>query len=158
MKKFNLFVYCNKALLLPYINFAEKNDLIWDVLIWHKPSPIPSYYNHFVNDVEYCIYVREKKTCFNKRLKLNFYRKVHSFNSPKYAGHPTPKPIDLMKRHIMLASKKGDTVLDPFMGSGTTGIAAIQLKRFFIGIEIDEKFFKLAKERIEEQEKQQRLF
>ncbi len=144
MEKFNMFVYCNKTLLRTYLDFAEKNNLIWDILVWNKPNPIPSHYNHFVNDVEYCVYIREKGVCFNNRLKLNFYRKVHTFSSPFFNGHPTPKPLELMERHIILSSKKQDTIFDPFMGSGTTGIAAIKLKRHFIGIEIDEKFFKLA--------------
>ena len=157
MKKFNMFVYCNKTLLKPYLNFAEKNNLIWDILVWHKPHPIPSYYNHFVNDAEYCVYIREKGVCFNKRLKLNFYRKIHTFDSPPFKGHPTPKPVGLMERHISLASKKHDIVLDPFMGSGTTGIAAVQLQRHFIGIEIDKEFFKMAKERIGNWENQTRL-
>lgn len=148
MKKFNMFVYCNKAIIRPYLDFAEKNGFIWDILVWHKPYPMPTHYNHFVNDIEYCIYIREKGVCFNKRLKLDFYRKVHTFCTPSFKGHPTPKPVDLMKRHITLASKKQDTILDPFMGSGTTGVAAIQLKRSFVGIEIDEKFFEMAKKRI----------
>jgi site-specific DNA-methyltransferase (adenine-specific) len=49
---------------------------------------------------------------------------------------------------VSLGSKKGDTILDPFMGSGTTGVAAKRLGRKFIGIEIDKEFFKIARERI----------
>ena len=157
MKKVNMFVYCNKTLLRTYLDFAENNKLIWDILVWNKPNPIPSHYNHFVSDVEYCVYIREKGVCFNNRLKLNFYRKVHTFCSPAFNGHPTPKPLELMERHISLASKKQETVLDPFMGSGTTGIAAIKLKRNFIGIELDKKFFEMAKEKINPWKHQTRL-
>ena len=63
--------------------------------------------------------------------------------------HPTQKPIELMSTIIEYWTKPNDTILDPFMGSGTTGVAAQRMGRNFIGIEIDEKYFHMAKERIE---------
>ena len=66
--------------------------------------------------------------------------------------HPTEKPEPLLERIILIGSKKGDTVLDPFMGSGTTGVVAKRFSRNFIGIEINEEYFEIAKERIEKTE------
>lgn len=63
-------------------------------------------------------------------------------------GHPVPKPLGWMKWMVDLASLDGETVLDPFMGSGTTGVACVKLGRKFIGIEIDEGYFNIACERI----------
>ena len=63
--------------------------------------------------------------------------------------HPTEKPESLLRRIILIGSKEGDTVLDPFMGSGTTGAVAKQLGRNFIGIEIDQSYFDMATRRIE---------
>ncbi|MGZ9432372.1 DNA-methyltransferase [Mycoplasma sp. 613B] len=63
--------------------------------------------------------------------------------------HPTQKSLKLMEEIIKIHTNEGDLILDPFMGSGTTGVAALKLKRNFIGIEKDEKYFKIAKERIE---------
>ena len=63
--------------------------------------------------------------------------------------HPTQKPIRLMERLVSLVSKEEDIVLDPFMGSGSTGVACVNTNRNFIGIELDEKYFNIAKERIE---------
>jgi site-specific DNA-methyltransferase (adenine-specific) len=63
--------------------------------------------------------------------------------------HPTEKPEALLARILLLASRKGDTVLDPFMGSGTTGVVAKRLRRNFIGIEIDARYYAIAKARIE---------
>jgi len=63
-------------------------------------------------------------------------------------GHPTPKDIRGINRIMRLLSKEGDTILDPFMGSGTTGVACQELGRNFIGIEINEKYFEIAKRRI----------
>ena len=63
-------------------------------------------------------------------------------------AHPAPFPLKLAQDHIASWSNGGDTVLDPFMGSGTTGLAAKNLNRSFIGIELDENYYNIAKERI----------
>ena len=62
--------------------------------------------------------------------------------------HPTQKPIELMRWVIKNYTKEGDIILDPFMGSGSTGIGCIEENRNFIGIELDENYFKIAEERI----------
>lgn len=67
---------------------------------------------------------------------------------PSQNFHPTVKPIALMEYLVKLVSREGATVLDPFMGSGTTGIACKLLKRNFIGIELDQSYFEIAKNRI----------
>ncbi len=64
-------------------------------------------------------------------------------------GHPTIKPIPLLNKLVRLASNENDTILDCFMGSGSTCISALKLKRNFIGIEIETKYFNIAKKRIE---------
>ena len=66
----------------------------------------------------------------------------------KKHGHPAMFPEGLARDHIISWSNEGDTVLDPFLGSGTTGVAAKNLNRSFIGIEMDETYFKIAKDRI----------
>ena len=65
----------------------------------------------------------------------------------KYGKHPTQKPIKLLERLIIAASKEGDVILDPFNGSGTTGIVAHVLKRQYIGIELDINYLELSKKR-----------
>lgn len=72
--------------------------------------------------------------------------------------HPCPKPINQMKWMVWRVSLPGELVLDPFMGSGTTGVAAVKLGRRFIGIEIEPKYFDIACRRIEEAAKQPDLF
>lgn len=71
--------------------------------------------------------------------------------------HPTQKPISIIQRMVETSTKQGDTVLDPFMGSGTTGVACINLGRKFIGIELDEGYFKIAEKRIGKAKTQSRL-
>lgn len=65
-------------------------------------------------------------------------------------GHPCPKPLGWMEWSVRLASLEDETILDPFMGSGTTGVAALQLGRKFIGIELDKTYFDIAVKRIRE--------
>lgn len=71
--------------------------------------------------------------------------------------HPSQKPIRLMKWCIGQLDNP-QTILDPFMGSGTTGVAAVQMDRRFIGIEIDERYFEIACKRIEDAQRQVRMF
>jgi len=70
-------------------------------------------------------------------------------NRPVANFHPTVKPLALMEYLVKLVSREGQVVLDPFMGSGTTGMACKKLDRDFIGIEIDEEYFKIAQARID---------
>ena len=72
--------------------------------------------------------------------------------------HPTQKPIQLMVKAIEWAARDAKTILDPFMGSGTTGVAALQLGRKFIGIELDPDYFEIACKRIEQAVAQGQLF
>lgn len=67
----------------------------------------------------------------------------------KARNHPSEKPVELMEKMIRNSSREGDTVLDCFMGSGTTGAACVNLNRNFIGFEIDEKYFEIAQKRID---------
>ena len=69
-------------------------------------------------------------------------------NSRTNRLHPTEKPVELMKILIENSSNKNDIVLDPFMGAGSTGVAAINTNRQFIGFEKDENYFNIAKDRI----------
>jgi len=74
--------------------------------------------------------------------------KYGSEKAPAKNHHPTVKPVHLMSWLVRLVSKEGDVVLDPFAGSGTTGVACNKLNRNFIGIEKDEQYFKIAEQRI----------
>lgn len=84
---------------------------------------------------------------------------THNTNNRERSGaHPTEKPASLMREILLDFTNPGQTILDPFMGSGTTGVAALQLDRKFIGIELDESYFDIACKRIAEAWAQPRLF
>jgi DNA modification methylase len=90
-----------------------------------------------------------------RRLQWRWNGMIRQGNEERY--HPTQKPLEVMKWVIQLCPK-GQTILDPFMGSGTTGVAAIQLGRSFIGIEREPKYFDIACKRIEQAVAQGQLF
>jgi len=81
----------------------------------------------------------------------NYPKNILDFNRDKPQLHPTQKPVALMEYLIKTYTNEGDLVLDNVMGSGTTGVACVNTNRNFIGIELDEKYFEIAKKRIEEQ-------
>jgi site-specific DNA-methyltransferase (adenine-specific) len=82
------------------------------------------------------------------QMRTNYPSTILTFASEGKNQHPTQKPVALMEYLVATYSNPGDTVLDPTMGSGTTGVAAAALGRKFIGIERDEKFFDIAGSRI----------
>lgn len=98
----------------------------------------------------------KKIDTINKSDFVEWTKSIWSFSavSAKKIGHPAPFPLELPRRLIEFYSYKEDIVLDPFMGSGTTAIASLQLKRHFIGFEISPEYVKLAKKRISEYKKQ----
>jgi site-specific DNA-methyltransferase (adenine-specific) len=81
---------------------------------------------------------------------LKFHHSVMNYEIAPKQGHITPKPVDLLEYIIKTSSNENDVVLDCFMGSGSTGVACVNTNRKFIGIELDEKYFEIAKSRIEE--------
>lgn len=80
------------------------------------------------------------------------------WSAKKPHGHPAEKPVELMQWIIENSTNEGDVVLDPFMGSGTTGVAALRAGRKFIGIEQDANWFEVARKRLEDEEAQTSLF
>ena len=110
-------------------------------LVWDKQNALPS-----MADCEIAWTNLDANT---KRFSHPVGRALH--------GHPTEKPIALMKWTISTVKAQG-TILDPFMGSGTTGVAALQLGRSFIGIEKEQKYFDIACRRIEQAAAQGQLF
>ena len=76
---------------------------------------------------------------------------VLEFNNVRNGDHPTQKPNDLLEYLIKTYTNENDIILDPFMGSGTTGVACKKLNRNFIGIELDKNYFDIAKDRIEKE-------
>lgn len=139
------------------IKLAEKHGFYYKTTgIWHKTNPMPRNMNlQFVNSTEAWIYFTYKKRTgtFNNGGAL-FHDFVEISVTPngerKFGKHPTQKPEALMRHFVEILSNPGDCVLDPFMGSGTTGVVCKRTDRNFIGIELNEEYYKMAEKRIQE--------
>ena len=117
----------------------QRGWLIWDKMQSHTSGHAEIAWTNINIPIRNFSYSRAQLSTENKR-------------------HPTQKPLALMKWCIDQCTNNPQTILDPFMGSGTTGVAAIQMGRKFIGIEREESYFNIACERIEQATKQSSLF
>jgi DNA modification methylase len=105
----------------------------------------------FRNQCDWIALVRGKKSNFKERIPKTQPNIIQSYSYyGKHEHHPAEKTVEVVKQVIQWASDAGDVVLDPFMGSGTSGIAALMRGNRFIGIEQDPKYFQIAKRRIEQ--------
>ena len=127
------------------LNICEKVGFkLLNILVWGKSKHSPNRY--YLKNCEFIVFLRKGKA---KNINNMGTKQLLLINNVENKNHPSEKPIKLMKILIKNSTNEQDKVLDPFMGSGTTGVACKELNRNFIGIELDEKYFKIAKERIE---------
>ena len=148
MKKVNIYLFCNKNQLRQYFDFFKNYNC--DLLIWHKTNPIPTVNNKYLSDVEYCFFAREESVPVYgnyETLSKVFTSQVNKKDKELFE-HLTCKPIPMIKNLIINSSNENDIVLDPFSGSGSTCVAAKQLNRSYIGIEIEPKWAKVAQDRL----------
>ena len=151
MKKINIYIWCSKSQIKKILDYFEDKNCNIDVITWHKTNPIPTCNNTYLNDTEYCLFIREKgvKLYGTYHTKKKYYVTPTNVQDKKLYKHPTIKPLDIIENFIINSSLENDTVLDCFMGSGTTGVACKKLNRKFIGVELDNTYFNIAKKRIE---------
>ena len=159
MKKVNMFIFCSKLQLAHYFDYLNQHKkLKFDLLIWDKSSESNKYSMKssmfFSSDIEYVVRIYQNGVHLNKiwnaehtHADSKLYMKRQKFQQPR-GIHETMKPVELLKQYIELASQENNIVLDPFMGSGSTGVACKELNRNFIGYELDPKYCNIAKERI----------
>jgi len=136
----------------------EAFDPVFDTfqfVVWHKTNPVPKLRRAgFLNSCELIV------ALWNKGHNWNFtnQREMHNFiEAPICMGlerlktplHPTQKPVKVLRKLIEWGSNPGDIVFDPFMGVGSSGVAALQLDRRFLGFELDPEYFNAAKIRLE---------
>lgn len=152
----NLFIFTSYNQLGRWYNCLDHRFDTSNFMIWHKTNPAPKIFKAgFLNSCEMIF------TCWNKKHTWNFISQaeMHNFiQSPicmsperlKNPKHPAQKPVSILKKMIEIASNKDDIIFDPFMGVGSTGVAALELGRRFIGVELDESYFAAAKKRIED--------
>lgn len=142
----SFYVFCGTEQISSIVSAFKRHRLTTRVCAWEKSNPSPMNGTRlWVSGMEFCIFARKPRATFNEHCKKALWK----FPVGRSKIHPTEKPVALMSRLITASSNEGDTILDPFMGSGTTGVAAKNLGRSFIGIELDETYFNIAKDRID---------
>jgi len=147
------------------IGFLMRGEVIWNKASSASPSTAwgswCSAANPTLRDVhEYILIfskgtfqrIKKRRSTISRDEFLEFTKSVWTFPavSAKEIGHPAPFPVELPYRCIQLYTYEGEVVLDPFMGSGQTAIAAIKTGRYYVGYEIEQKYVKLAEKRIRE--------
>ncbi len=131
------------------------------IFAWLKSNPVPSFRKvNWLSASEF-IWVGSKGKCKLKNflLQKEMFNYMITPNKSAYGEteHPTEKPLSLIKKLILVNSNENDLILDPFAGSGTTLVACKELNRRFIGIEKEEKYINMIKDRLKEMDTQKRL-
>ena len=112
---------------------------------------MPATNDTWLPNIEHCLVFKQKGAPrYNDgyELKSKWYLSQTNKSDKELYNHPTIKPMELVKRHLLHSTNENDIVLDPFLGSGTTCVAAKELGRQYIGIEINEKYYQIAKDRL----------
>jgi DNA modification methylase len=132
---------------ISFINMRmQYHGLSTRLAVWDKKNPSPMNGEYiWLSGIEACVFGKKAGAPFNAHCEKAVWR----YSSGKSNIHPTQKPIAMFKKIILASSDKNDVVFDPFLGSGTTGVAAKLLSRQFIGCEIDSEFYDKAKIRID---------
>jgi len=159
---FDLTLFCNelyrvtKGSVYIFCSYHQTNEMrkVFEQLkcsirycIWEKTNPSPMNGQHiWLSSIESCMFIKKPGGTFNEHCKSAVWR---DSVERSIKGHPTPKPVLLLKRLIEASSNEGDTVFDPCMGSGSTGLACKMTNRNFIGSDINKDYVDAAIERIE---------
>lgn len=141
------------------LSMKQLNDISWE-----KPNPPPNlscrYFTHSTETIIWAAKNLKSKHVFNypqmkeenggKQMKTVWNFKPPSKQEKIFGKHPTQKPLALLDRIVLSSTAEGDLVFDPFMGSGTTGVAAVRNKRKFVGCDLDDSYIDISIERVNE--------
>jgi site-specific DNA-methyltransferase (adenine-specific) len=153
-KNGSMFIFNSWRNIGEIAKFAEKIGMdTKDCFRWEKSNPIPRNRDRrYIADYEFGVWLVKKNA------KWVFNRQNEKFERPKFISsvtsgkertkHPTQKPISLMAHLLKIHSNENDLILDPFLGSGTTAVACEKLNRKWIGIELNEEYCEITKQRI----------
>jgi site-specific DNA-methyltransferase (adenine-specific) len=159
-KPLSFYCWCGHRQFGPITDALELAGYSTRFLIWRKKCPAPAPpRSGWQSGAELCLYGylpgrHFADGMFNNVLDSDSFR----FGQPGKVDHPTQKPLATIAPLLDVSTVRGHTILDPFMGSGTTGVACVKLGRKFIGIEIEPKYFDIACRRIEAAYRQPDLF
>lgn len=125
----------------------QKRFKVKNIITWVKNNTsMGDLKGDFASKTEFIIFFQKGRRLINDKRDSN----VFEYNKTRNELHPTQKPVDMTEYMLSKFSNDGNVILDPFMGSGTTGVACVNTGRSFIGMELEEKYFKIAEQRINE--------
>jgi DNA modification methylase len=143
----NWMCFCGKGQLKELL--AATGDRVWALVTWNKPNPTPLCAGNYLPDTEYIVHAYRSGRLFgdykDKSRFIVYPAQQNNFD------HPTVKPLAVLIKMLNLGSLPGETVLDPYCGSGSTLVAARDIGRKAIGIEIEERYAEIAARRLEQE-------
>lgn len=149
------YIFCNDKNLADIQKDAEKFKFrLHNIIVWKKNNCTPNRW--YMKNCEFILFLHKGKSVPINNLgdnhyfdneELGYIIEQNNING-KEKLHPTQKPVEIIEKLIFNSSQENDIVLDCFMGSGSTGVACINTNRNFIGIEVDDKYFRIAENRI----------
>lgn len=141
-----IIIFCAKEQFSEIYKFFANKKGTTRSIIWQKTNPSPMNGQHvYLSGVEHAVWFKPRgRKVFNAHCKNT----VFTYSNGSRKIHPTQKNLDLFKELIIDNSSEGEIVFDPFMGSGTTAVAAINTGRNYLGFELDEEYHKLSEQRI----------
>ena len=146
----HIYIFVNDKNLADLMNEMNKVGFgIHNVLVWKKNNATPNRW--YMKNGEFIVFGRKGKA---KPINNLGSKSIIEINNIRNKIHPTQKPIELLQMLITNSTDRGDVVFDPFMGSGSTGIACLNTNRRFIGMELDEHYFEVASKQIKQWRKQ----
>jgi DNA modification methylase len=157
--KGNIFIFCSYNLLGKWHEVFDPLFDTFQFMVWHKTNPAPKFRRAgFLNSCELiiCLWNKGHTWNFSKQNEMHNFIETpicmgnERLKNPK---HPTQKPLKVMRKLIELSTNSGDMVFDPFAGVGSTGVAALELGRKFIGIENQRDYYEAACKRLDLQYK-----
>lgn len=148
--KVNAYFFCNSKQIPEYLaEYVTKRKCKFNILAWHKQNAMPTYYGKYLTDTEFILYFTKGGYCYPESYddaKTYWVQGINTEDKSRW-NHPTIKPMNIVATLIRNSSKEGGLVFDPFLGSGTTRIAAAKQGRKFIGCEKNNEFYELQEAR-----------
>lgn len=144
----SVFCFCSNKQIPKVMTAASAAGYSPTLLCWHKYNSVPFSHGTWRQDAEWVVPAKKPRAPLNGNAAMKSKVKAIPLCT-ECPSHPTAKPIALVSDYVGIGTNEGQTVLDPFMGSGTTGVACQKLGRRFIGIEREPKYFDIACRRIE---------
>ena len=143
----SIYVFCGIEQVSNIRKYMRENGLSTRQCVFEKTNPSPMNGNSiWLSSIENIVFGKKKGATFNEHCKGAVFR----FPNGSSKIHPTEKPLKLIKYLMQASSNEGDWVLDPFLGSGTTAVAAHELGRNCVGIELQEEYYLAAKKRVDD--------